>query len=158
MNVRKCRYFAGPVLARLACGVLCLVWLQCLAAGHAPAAEDDGNFFTHLHTGKAMANVTVTPGHAGPVEIGIQLESTDELPLVAKAVSVTLTDMQSGRKLETVQAARTGEDRWLVKIPMLPAGGWMLALGISISDADKINVEAPILISSSKDAAGKHRH
>jgi hypothetical protein len=44
----------------------------------APAAiaGDDDNFFTHLHTEKAMANVTVSPGHAGPVEITVQLETT----------------------------------------------------------------------------------
>jgi hypothetical protein len=156
MNIPKHRRAVGPALSRLAGGILCLVWLQCLAAGDVLAAQDDENFFTHLHTEKAMANVTVSPGRAGPVEIAIQLETTDELPLVAQAVSITLTDMQTGKKLEMMQATRAAEDRWQVKIPMLSAGRWMLGLGISISDADRISVEAPILISAAAGDAGNH--
>ena len=159
INISKHRRSLGPALLGLAGGILCLVWLQCLAAGDVLVAQDDENFFTHLHTEKAMANVTVSPGRAGPVEIAIQLETTDELPLVAQAVSITLTDMQTGKKLEKAQAMRTAEDRWQVKIPMLSAGGWMLGLGISISDADRISVEAPISISAAAgDAVKHHQH
>src|SRR5206468_2416737 len=47
------------------------------------AAVDDPNepFFTHFCDKKAMANITVSPGRAGPVEIDIQLEDGDERPL-----------------------------------------------------------------------------
>ena len=38
-------------------------------------AISDENFFTHLHTERAMANVTVSPARAGPVELTIQLET-----------------------------------------------------------------------------------
>ena len=71
------------------------------------AAADDENFFTHLHTDKAMANVTVSPGRAGPVEITIQLETVDEAPLTAKAVSVTWLNAQPGSGRQTVEAVRT---------------------------------------------------
>jgi len=114
-------------------------------AGPAAAAGDD-DFFTHLHTEKAMANVTVSPGRAGPVDIAIQLETMDEKPLAAKAVSVTLTDMQTGKRLPPVQATRTGESDWRVRIPMLTAGNWMLGLGVSITDTEGVNVESPIPI------------
>jgi copper transport protein len=120
--------------------------LLSIAATPPAAATDDDNFFTHLHTEKAMANVTVSPGRAGPVEIAIQLETTDETPLTAKAVSVTLVDTQSGRKLAPIDAAREGEAGWRVKVAQLTPGRWMLGLGISISDADHVNVESPILI------------
>jgi hypothetical protein len=39
--------------------------LTFLAAGPAPAASDSDSFFTHLHTEKAMANVTISPGVPG---------------------------------------------------------------------------------------------
>jgi copper transport protein len=110
------------------------------------AATDDDSFFTHLHTEKAMANVTISPGRAGPVEIAIQLETTDETPLTAKAVSVTLVDTQTGRKLAPVEALRDGEDNWHVKVAQLTPGRWMLGLGISISEADHVSIESPILI------------
>lgn len=43
----------------------------------APSAgvdDSDEAFFTHFCNPKAMANITVSPGRAGPVEIAIQLE------------------------------------------------------------------------------------
>jgi copper transport protein len=131
------RNFVGLALAMAA--------LLSVAATPLAAATDDDSFFTHLHTEKAMANVTVSPGRAGPVEIAIQLETTDEAPLTAKAVSVTLVD-QSGRKLAPVEASRDGEDSWHVKVAQLTPGRWMLGLGISISEADHVSIESPILI------------
>ena len=110
------------------------------------AATDDESFFTHLHTEKAMANVTVSPGRAGPVDITIQLETVEELPLSAKAVSVTLSNQQLGIGRQTLQATRTSDGQWRVKASMRAPGRWMLGLGISISDTDKVEIEAPILI------------
>lgn len=131
-------------LAWLASGVVGALFLAGLAAPVAATGDDD--FFTHLHTEKAMANVTVTPGRAGPVDIVIQLETMEEKPLSAKAVSVTLTEVQTGRRLPPVQATRTGEANWHARISMLTAGNWMLGLGISITDTDRVNVESPIVI------------
>jgi copper transport protein len=93
-----------------------------------------------------MANVTVSPGRAGPVDIVIQLETTDELPLTAKAVSVTLSNTQSGVGIRTVEATHTSDDQWHVRTSMLVPGRWMLGLGISISDTDMVNIESPIVI------------
>jgi copper transport protein len=132
-------------LSRPAAGIFCFAWLSCLMAGQVAAAGDD-DFFTHLHTEKAMANVTVSPGRAGPVDITIQLETMEEKPLTAKAVSVTLSDAKAGSRLPAVAAEHVSDDRWHVRIPDLAAGRWMLSLGISISDTDKFSVESPILI------------
>jgi copper transport protein len=120
--------------------------LLLVAATPLAAATDDDSFFTHLHAEKAMANVTVSPGRTGPVDIAIQLETTDETPLSAEAVSVTLVDTQTGRKLAPVQASRDGKDGWHVKVAQLTPGRWMLGLGISISEANHVSVESPILI------------
>lgn len=132
------RNFTGLTLAMAA--------LLSVAATPLAAATDDDSFFTHLHTEKAMANVTVSPGRAGPVEIAIQLETIDETPLAAKAVLVTLVDTQTGRKLAPVEASRDGEDSWHVKVAQLTPGRWMLGLGIAISEANHVSIESPILI------------
>jgi copper transport protein len=116
-----------------------------LLTGPTAAAPDD-DFFTHLHTDKAMANVTVSPGRSGPVDILIQLETVDETPLIAKGVSVTLSDPETGRKLPVMPASPSGDDGWHVKVAALTAGKWMLGLDISISDADQVSVASPILI------------
>jgi len=125
------------VVHRLALGILALSLVA------APVAADD-SFFTHLHTEMAMANVTVTPARAGPVEIMIQLETMDEKPLTAKAVSVTLA--MAGAKPASVAAERRSDDTWHARLSVPKAGQWMLGLGIAISDSDKVSVEAPIVI------------
>ena len=124
--------------------------LLCAFSGMTPqrsvAAVSDDSFFTHLHTEKAMANVTVSPARVGPVELNIQLETVEELPLTAKAVSVTLTDTQTGRALRTIDATRSGDNQWHAALSMPSAGRWMLALAITISDNDKVDIAAPIII------------
>jgi copper transport protein len=129
----------------LAVGIL-LAGLSGMMMERSAGAVSDDSFFTHLHTEKAMANVTVSPARVGPVELTIQLETVEELPLTAKAVSVTLTDMQSGRALQRVVAARQDDAQWLAKVSVPTAGRWMLALGIAITESDKVDIEAPIVI------------
>lgn len=107
---------------------------------------DDERFSMHLHTEKAMANITVLPARVGPVDIMIQLEKTDEKPLVAKALSVTLTNAKSGIAPQTVEAERTGDDQWLVKMSAPLAGRWILGLGITFPNFDRLDVESPIII------------
>lgn len=126
-------------------GAFCSVALMFAAGGQTSAKEDD-SFFTHIHTDKAMANVTVSPGRAGPVDIAVQLETTDERPLKVKAVSVRLSNTQTGVKLRTIAATKTGDSEWHVQTSLPAQGRWMLGLGILISDTDKVDVEAPILV------------
>jgi len=102
-----------------AIGIL-LAALSGMTLERSVGAVSDDNFFTHLHTEKAMANVTVSPARVGPVELTIQLETVEELPLTAKAVSVKLTDMQTGTALKTIEAARRGDDRWSAAV-LVPA-------------------------------------
>lgn len=109
-------------------------------------ASADDDFFTHLHTEKAMANVTISPGHAGPVAITVQLETTDEQPLAAAAVSVTLSNPELGIEPAVTQARRMDDGRWRATMAAPVAGRWTLALGILISDFDRISIAAPIQI------------
>jgi len=143
MKTLQRRHSLDRTRSRIAFGILG-IGLWCLVAERAASAGEDENFFTHLHADKAMANVTISPGHAGPVEITIQLETMEERPLKAKAVSITLTNAQTGVGLPTIQAARAGEDRWRARVSLPASGRWTLGLGIAISDTDSVSVESPI--------------
>ena len=113
------------VLAGIAISALsafCLGGILSLVPAHSQSGDD--GFFTHLHTEKAMANVTVLPARVGPVDIAIQLETTDETPLTAQALFVTLTNAKSGIAPQTAVAERTSDDWWLVKMSA-PVGGAM---------------------------------
>ena len=130
--------------------LLTLGLVSCLLAG--PVAAADDSFFTHLHTEKAMANVTVSPARAGPVEIAIQLETMDEKPLTAKSVMVTLAMAgdeagdKAGATPMSIAAERRGDAQWLARLTVPKAGQWTLGLGIAISDTDKVSIQAPIVI------------
>lgn len=129
----------------LAIGLL-LAGLSALTMERSLSAVPDDSFFTHLHTEQAMANVTVSPARIGSVEFAIQLETIEELPLKAKAVSIKLTDIRTGRALQTIDAASDGDDQWHASVSVPSAGNWMLALAIAITDSDKVEIAAPIII------------
>jgi hypothetical protein len=127
----------------------CLVMMAGLplianAEPNVPSPQD--SFFIHLHDQRAMANVTISAFHDGAVEIAIQLETVEELPLKAQAVSVTLGNPDKGIAPVTTQARRTAEDQWSVKMPASGAGRWNLGLGIMLEPADTVSIAAPILI------------
>jgi copper(I)-binding protein len=122
-----------------------------LTPAPAVAADDaDEPFFTHFCNSKAMANITVSPGRAGPVEITIQLEDGDERPLTtAHGVSVTLANPDKGMAPVTATArhvGHVGDDKWMVRMDAPQSGRWSLNLGIKLSATDGVNIEAPILI------------
>ena len=106
----------------------------------------DETFFIHLHDPRAMANVTISAVHAGAVEISIQLETVEELPLKAQSVSVTLGNPEQGGAPVTTEAQRTADDQWSVKMAASKAGRWNLGLGITLSPANTVNLASPILI------------
>lgn len=116
------------------------------AAPPTMVSEADESFFTHLHAEKAMANVTVLPGRAGPVEIAIQLEDANELPLSADAVAVTLGNPEHGVAPMTANAERVGNDQWRVRMSAPLSGRWSLGLDIRITPSDAVNVVSPILL------------
>ena len=104
------------------------------------------SFFIHLHDQRAMANVIISVVHNGAVEIAIQLETVEELPLKADAVAVTLGNPDKGVAPMTAQAKRTADDQWSVKMAASEAGRWNLALGITLAPANTVNIASPILI------------
>jgi len=117
------------------------------APATATASDPDEPFFTHFCNPKAMANITVSPGRAGPIEIAIQLEDGDERPLTTAAgVSVTLASPDRGVAPVKALAEHAGGDKWIVRMDAKEPGRWSLALAIDLSATDRVNIEAPILI------------
>lgn len=114
-----------------------------LPATPAPADEP---FFTHICGTRVMADVTVTPGRSGPVEIDVKLEDADEQPLAVDGLSVTLSSPDKGIAAATATAERVAPDRWRVRMTAATHGTWSLSLGIDISKDDRIDIAAPILV------------
>jgi copper(I)-binding protein len=110
------------------------------------AAVADEPFFTHICGTRVMANITVSPGRSGPVEVLVQLEDGDEKPLAADALSVTLSNPDKGIAPVTATAERVAADSWRVRLTAAASGKWSLSLGIDLAKDDRVDIAAPILI------------
>jgi hypothetical protein len=110
------------------------------------AATTDEPFFTHICGTRVMADVTVTPGRSGPVEVMVQLYDGDEQPLRVDALSVTLANPDKHIAPVTASAERIAADKWRVSMTTAASGRWSLALGIDMKKDDRVDIAAPILI------------
>lgn len=115
-------------------------------AAVAKAAASAEPFFTHICGTRVMADVTVTPGRSGPVEVLVQLYDGDEQPLTVDALSVTLSNPDRSIAPSTASAERIAADKWRVSMTAAGSGKWSLALGIDMAKDERIDIAAPILI------------
>ena len=134
---------------RIKLHAVCLTMLAALPLvakaepGSMPPAD---SFFIHLHDQRAMANVTISAVHDGAVEISIQLETVEELPLNAHSVAVTLGNPDNGIAPVTAEAQRTAGDQWSVKMAASRTGRWKLGLGITLEPANTVSIASQVLI------------
>ncbi|WP_281174355.1 copper resistance D family protein [Skermanella stibiiresistens] len=94
---------------------------------------------THMASAEAMADLTVTPGHAGPVKASIIILSGEFGPLDARSVALTLTDPAAGAGARsepiTRQALRHDDGIWRVDDLTIPRPGrWTAHVDIRITD------------------------
>jgi periplasmic copper chaperone A len=93
-----------------------------------------------------MANVTVSPGRSGPIEVVVQLEDPQENALPAEGLSVTLTGPNGRSAPITTSAERISSDTWRARMFVPAPGKWALAVHIAMTAKEKIEIAAPILI------------
>ena len=93
-----------------------------------------------------MADISIAPGRAGPQDISIRLQTPDEHPLQAQAVTVTLENAELGIERISTQARLDPAGQWQATMTAPAAGRWSLGLAVRVSDFDVVDVEAPILI------------
>jgi copper transport protein len=101
----------------------------------------------HIHTEKAMAEVVVTPGHAGPVSVSIAILTGDFGPLDAQEVTLTLANPAAGIEPIKRPAAKGGDGTWRVDNLVIPIPGrWNVEVAILISDFDLVRLRDMIEI------------
>lgn len=101
----------------------------------------------HIHTDRAMADVTITPGHTGPVSAAITLMTGDFGPLAAKGVTLVLSNPEAG--VEPIRRAATMEEgsSWRIDGLNLPLPGkWSIRVDILVSDFELVKLEGSIAI------------
>jgi copper transport protein len=101
--------------------------------------------FVHIHTDKAMAEVTLIPGTPGPVTVTIALLNGDFGPLEAKEVTLSLSNPSAGIESIEREAAKAEDGTWQAKGLILPlAGTWNIDVAILISDFEMTRLDGTI--------------
>ncbi|TIV49887.1 MAG: copper resistance protein CopC, partial [Mesorhizobium sp.] len=103
----------------------------------------------HIHTLEAMADLSITPGHAGEVAASMVIMTGDFGPLEAKQVTLVLSKPDSGIEPIKRPARKPGDGTWRVDNLVIPLPGrWKARLDILVSDFEMVKIEAPIEIKS----------
>jgi copper transport protein len=101
----------------------------------------------HIHALQAMADLSITPGHAGPVAASMIIMTGDFGPLDAKEVTLVLSKPDSGIEPLKRAATKPGDGSWRVDNLVIPVPGrWMVRIDILVSDFEMVKIEAPIEI------------
>ncbi|MBZ9795159.1 copper resistance CopC/CopD family protein [Mesorhizobium sp. ES1-4] len=99
----------------------------------------------HIHALQAMADLSITPGHAGPVSASMIIMTGDFGPLDAKEVTLVMSKPDSGIEPLKRAATKPGDGSWRVDNLIIPVPGrWTVRLDILVSDFEMVKIEAPV--------------
>jgi copper transport protein len=98
----------------------------------------------HLHTAKAMAEVTMTPGRAGPVAASILIMTGDLGPLDAKEVTLVLANPAAGIEPIRIPTRKSVDGPWRADLTVPRPGHWSLRIDILISDFELTRLEGTV--------------
>jgi copper resistance protein D len=103
--------------------------------------------FVHIHSEEAMADVTIDPGRAGPVNARIRVVHEDSSEFPAREIHFTLDPPTPGPQPVDRPAVRQADGTWQVDgIALEQPGNWMVRVIINAEDGRKIVLDAPIVI------------
>ncbi|TPM26396.1 copper resistance protein CopC [Mesorhizobium sp. B2-3-5] len=99
----------------------------------------------HIHALQAMADLSITPSHAGPVAASMIIMTGDFGPLDAREVTLVLSKPDSGIEPLKRAATKPGDGSWRVDKLVIPVPGrWTVRLDILVSDFEMVKIEAPV--------------
>ena len=105
------------------------------AAAQAPLA-------IHIHTEKAMAQVSISPGKVGSDDFVLQLLTGDFGALSAKEATLTLSLPERGIEPFEREATRGPDGSWHVRgVPLPLAGRWHMRIDALVTDFEKVTLE-----------------
>jgi copper transport protein len=100
----------------------------------------------HIHTEKAMADVSLAPGRAGPVTIAVSLLDGEFGPLPAQELRLSLANPDAGIEPIERTAVRQDDGSWRVETTLPAAGRWTVELEILVSDFEMIRLGETVAI------------
>jgi copper transport protein len=103
----------------------------------------------HIHGERVMADITVTPGRAGPNDLAIVLQTGSFTPFVAQEVNVSFAAKAAGIAA-IIRKARRGDDGvWRADaLPLVIPGLWQVTLDVLVNDFEQVTLEDTMELSS----------
>jgi len=99
----------------------------------------------HIHADKAMAEIAVTPGRAGPVEVSAIVLAPDLTAIAPKEVTLVLSNPQAGIEPMRRKATLQADGVWRAADVIVPiAGRWRVRVDILISDFEIVRLQDTI--------------
>jgi copper transport protein len=104
-------------------------------------AEPAEPLCAHIHTDRAMADIRLTPGRPGPVEVALGFQTGDVAELVAQEVEVVFAQPAAGIEPIRLTALQGGDGLWHAGPVTLPRpGDWEVTLPLPISDFERVTL------------------
>ncbi len=101
----------------------------------------------HIHTSPAMADLTISPGRAGPVTASIVVMTGDFGALDAQEVTLVLSNPAAGIEPIRRPAAKAEDGSWRVDGLTIPVPGrWTARIEVLISDFEMARLEDEVEI------------
>jgi len=99
---------------------------------------------THIHTDAAMADVSVTPGHAGESAMRIWLTDGDFAPIAPKAVTVALSNAVLGIERLKRPATLGADGYWQAPLSLPAGGSWAVEIDVRVDDFTMLKLSGEI--------------
>ena len=97
--------------------------------------------YAHIHTAAAMADIRLTPGRAGPVEVMLGFQTGDFAELVPQEVEVVFAQPAAGIEPIRLTALQGGDGLWHAGPVTLPRpGDWDVTLRLLITDFERVTL------------------
>jgi copper transport protein len=97
--------------------------------------------FAHIHADRAMADIRLTPGRAGPVEVSMGFQTGDFAELEPKEVEVIFAQPSAGIEPIRLDSQRGGDGLWHAGPVTLPRpGDWDVTLRLLITDFESVTL------------------
>jgi copper transport protein len=112
----------------------------------AAAAQAAATASVHLHSSRIMAQVTLSPGKAGPARASVALALGQDMDVDPKEVTLILSKPETGIEPLERKARKAGRS-WEVGSVFLPTPGpWQVKVEILIDDFEKATLEGSIVV------------
>jgi copper transport protein len=106
-----------------------------------------GPVYTHIHTDRAMADVTVARVRGGRSRISVLVRTPDFRPLPAKEVGLVLANPEAGIEPFSRTAKPADDGTWLIEDVILPAQGtWAVTVEVLIGDFERLELTGNLVL------------